>query len=158
MCFVLDVNSFPCLFDRGNKEHAEFSPLREWLYNHLRTSLVIGGTAYRKEVDKLGKYYEFLNELGRAGKLCKINNDLVDTEEKRISAIKRHRDFNDAHIIALFCASGCRIFASKDERADPFLKDRNFYGKGQKPPRIYRNHRHKNLLTDANIVKLRNRV
>ena len=87
---------------------------------------MIGGTTYRNEVGKLSKYLKFLAELSRAGKLSNINNDVVDAEEKRVAAVKRHRDFNDAHIIALFCASGCRVFASKDERADSFIKDKIF--------------------------------
>jgi len=156
MCFILDANSFHRLFDRTSKEHAAFSPLLEWLYDHPRTSLVIGGKTYRDEIGRLCKYLTYLVELKRARKLSEIDDAVVDAEEERVSALVTHRNFDDAHIVALFCASGCLLFASHDKRADPFLKMKKLYPKGQKRPRIYRTCQHKTLLTDANIVELRN--
>jgi predicted nucleic acid-binding protein len=117
---------------------------------------VIGGTTYRKEVKKLGKSLEFLAELRRAGKLSIINDAVVDKEKDLVSALETHPDFDDQHIVALFRVSGCRVFASHDKRADRFVKKKALYRKGQKPPSIYRNYRHNNLLIDTNIVQLNN--
>lgn len=156
MCFVLDANAFHCLFDKDSKEHAEYAPLRDWLYKNRRTSLVVGGTKYRTELGRLRKYLGFIAELQRNRKLSEIIDTRVDLEEERISAMVTDPDFDDAHIVALLCASGCRIFASNDKRADSFVKDRQFYARGQNRPRIYRSNQHKSLLTDANIVALKN--
>ncbi|MFH1008902.1 MAG: hypothetical protein V1800_15615 [Candidatus Latescibacterota bacterium] len=156
MCFVLDANSFHRVFNRDCKEHADFSPLREWLYNHPRTSLVIGGKTYREEIGRLSKYLTYVVELKRARKLSEIDDAVVDAEEDRVRRLMTRRNFDDPHIVALFCASGCLLFASHDKRADPFLKMKALYLKGQKRPRIYRKWKHRTLLTDANIVALRN--
>jgi len=156
MCFVLDINIFHCIFSSNSKEYTEFSPLRNWLFSNPRTSLVVGGTTYRNELKQLTKYLGMLIELEKKKKITKISNDVVDAEEKRVRSLVGHRDFDDPHIVAIFCASRCRIFASHDKRSDQFIKRKEFYPKGQKLPRIYRNKRHQKLLTEANIVPLHN--
>jgi hypothetical protein len=156
MCFVLDVNSFHHVFDLNTAGHADFAPLLDWLYDHPRTSLVIGGKHYRTELDKLRKYLGNLVELKRARKLSEILDEVVNAEEKRLKAAVHSKRFDDPHIVALFCVSGCLIFASHDKRADPFIKMKALYPKGQHRPHIYRSARHVSLLCDANIVELRN--
>jgi len=119
MCFVLDSNSFHCLF---SPEHTAFLPFREWLYDrNRRTSLVIGGTKYREEVSRLHKYFGVLMELEKIRKISNINDDLVDKEKSLVASLETHTDFDDSHIISLFRVSGCRIFASHDRRADQLL-------------------------------------
>lgn len=156
MCFILDANCFHRVFDRSSKEHADFAPLLAWLYNHRRTSLVMGGKTYREEVGRLSKYLKYLVELKKVRKLSEIADDVVDAEEDRLKSAVTHKNFDDAHIMALVCASGCVVFASHDKRADRFLKMKALYPKGQKPPRIYRSAAHRILLRSENIVKLRN--
>ena len=157
MCFVLDVNSFHRMFDRNSKEHADFAPLLEWLYDNPRTSLVIGGTTYGDEIGRLSKYLGYIVELERTRKLSRIDDAVVDSEEKRVADLVTHRDFDDPHIVALFCASGCLIFASHDKRADRFVKMKELYPKNHRRPRIYRSRRQKKtLLKDHNIVALKN--
>ena len=95
--------------------------------------------------------------LKRSGKLSEIDDAIVDAKEKRIADLVNHRNFDDPHIVAIFCASGCVLFASYDKRADPFIKMKELYPKGHKRPRIYRSRRQKNtLLKDDKIVDLRN--
>lgn len=156
MCFVLDVNSFHRVFDPSTAGYADFAPLRDWLYDRPHTSLVIGGKHYREEVGKLHKYFDKLVELKRARKLSEILDVAVDAEEARLKEAVQNKRFNDPHIVALFCASGCLVFASYDKRADPYIKMKALYPKGQRPPSIYRSARHAPLLCDANIVALRN--
>lgn len=156
MCSVLDANSFHRVFKIGSKEHSDFAPLLRWLYDHPRTSLVIGGKTYREEIGRLSKYFVYLAELKRAGKLSEIVDEVVDIEEERLKRAVKHKGFNDPHIVALFCASGCMLFASHDKRADAFLKMKALYPKGQKRPSIYRSVTHCALLRNENIVKLRN--
>lgn len=156
MCFVLDVNSFHHVFDPNTAGHADFAPLRDWLYDHPHTSLVIGGTHYREEIGKLRKYLGKLVELKRARKLSEVLDEVVNAEEERLKNAVHQKHFDDPHIVALFCVSGCLIFASHDKRADPFVKMKALYPKGQRRPSIYRSARHASLLCDANIVVLRN--
>jgi hypothetical protein len=156
MCFVLDVNSFHLVFNSNTSGHVDFVPILDWLYDHPRTCLVIGGSHYRAELGKMPRYYDRLVELKRARKLCEILDKVVDSEEERLKGAVSHRDFDDPHLVALFCASGCLIFASQDTRADRFIKMKALYPRGQKRPNIYRSAKHTSLLCDQNIVKLRN--
>ena len=157
MCFVLDINCFHRVFDSKTGCHSDFRPLLEWLYNNnQKTCLVIGGSTYRKELGHLNKYLDRLVELKRAGKLVEISDDIVDAEEKRLKTKVLSKAFNDAHIVAIFCASGCLILASHDSRADTFITMKCLYPKHQKRPHIYRSCKHKALLCDSNIVALRN--
>jgi hypothetical protein len=156
MCFVLDINCFHRVFDRKTGCQKDFVPLLNWLYGNPRTCLVIGGSTYRTELGHLSKYLGQLVELRRARKLAEIRDDIVDAEEARLKAKVTSKAFNDAHIVAIFCASGCLIFASHDYHADPFVKMKSLFPKGQKRPKIYRAQKHKTLLSNNNIVELRN--
>ena len=156
MCFVLDTNSFHCVFDRRSRNHGDFAPLLDWLFGNARTALVIGGSRYRRELGRLARYHQILVELKRHRKVAEVRDDVVDAEEGRLTAEVSDRAFNDAHMVALLCASGCLLFASQDRRADRFVKMRRLYPKGQQRPSIYRSRAHRRLLRDANIVDLRN--
>jgi len=156
MCFVLDANSFHHMFDVNYSGHADFIPLLRWLYDKQGTSLVIGGTRYLEELKKLNKYFDKLVELERNRKISKIKDEIVDDEENRLKSIVNQKKFNDPHIVALFCVSGCLIFASHDKKADRFIKRRDLYPCGQRPPSIYRSAKHTKLLCNKNIVRLRN--
>lgn len=156
MCFVLDINAFHIVFNTSHCTHKEFKPLLKWLYGQPKTCLVVGGTHYRNELKNLNSHLARLVELRRAGKLRYICDSLVDQEETRLKMTVQHKNFDDPHIVAIFCVSGCRIFASKDKRADPFIKMKKLYPKGQTPPSIYRSHTQKSLLCNSNIVSLRN--
>lgn len=156
MCFVLDINAFHCIFDRSSAKHADFAPLCAWLYNNPHTSLVYGGTHYQRELDKLNKYVVYLAELRRGRKLSIVDKDHVDIEEARIKKIIPQQYFDDAHLVAIVCASGCLIIASCDRRADQFIKQKRLYKRMHKRPSIYRSSKHSNLLCNKKIVHLRN--
>jgi len=159
MCFVLDTNSFHLIFDPSSQNHSDFKPLLKWLYKKPKTSLVFGGKKYRTELSNIHKYDYMLVELKRKRKLKIICDEIVDDEEKRIRKLIKCKNFDDQHIVAIFCASGCMIFASKDSKADKYIKDHTLYPNGQKPPSIYRYaHQANDLLRDSNIVRLRNVV
>lgn len=156
MCFVLDVNCFHRMFDSKKGCHRDFRPLLKWLYDNPKTCLVIGGSTYRKELSHLNKYRDSLVELKRAGKLAEIQDDIVDAEEDRLKTEVSSKAFNDAHLVGIFCASGCLILASHDCKADTFITKKSLYPKHQKRPHIYRSLAHKSLLCNGNIVVLRN--
>ncbi len=111
-----------------------------------------------RELGNLIKYKKIIQELARNRKITWIDNEVVDNEEKQVKCEISDRNFNDPHILGLFRASGCSLFASKDKKADPFIKCKNLYKKNQKPPKIYRSAKHKTLLTEEIIVILSNRT
>ncbi len=157
MCVVIDINAFHCVFDGKSKDFPEFKPLNRWLYENPRAKLVYGGTRYRREMAALKKYLSYLVELRRMSRIAEIEDDSVDTKETELATRVGRADFNDAHIVAIFAVSGCRVFCSKDKHLDKYLKKPSFYPRGQKTPSIYRNRSHSHLLCNANLVELRNR-
>lgn len=155
MCFVLDSCAFASMFNEDCAEYKNYQPLRKWLYQIRGTSLVIGGSRYRKEYANIRQYYKYLAELERALKLKKINNEKVDEEEGRIKKICKHRNFNDQHLVALLGVSGCRIFATNEKKSCPYIKDKKFYTDGHERY-IYKKIASRSILKKANIVQLRN--
>lgn len=157
MCFVLDINSFHSFFNENSSDHQEYIPIVNWLYDpQKKTCLVYGGRTYKEELNKIPKYFTYLAELERKRKLAIIKDDIVDTEEVRVKSIENDRDFDDAHIVALFCASGCRIFVTHDRRSDRFIKMQHLYTGGQRRPKIYKTRNHFGLLCRENLVSIRN--
>jgi len=135
---------------------SEFSPINQWLHKREKARMVYGGTKYRQEMSVLRKYFGYLTELRRSNRIAEIDDKVVDSMEEDLTQKLPKASFDDAHIVAIFISSGCRVFCSKDKRADKFLKMRSLYPSGQKPPNIYRGRKHIQLLCDDNIVKLRN--
>lgn len=156
MCVVIDINTFHCVFNASSDSFMEFSPVHEWLYEQPKAKLVYGGTKYRQEMLVLRKYFGYMVELRRLKRIAEIDDVIVDSKEEEVKAKVQRADFDDAHIVAIFIASGCRVFCSKDQRADKYIKMRFFYPKGQKPPNIYRGRKHTHLLCNENLVQLRN--
>ncbi len=156
MCFVLDANSYHCMFNSDSNCYDDFKPLHDWLFGKDRTSLVIGGTTYKKEIRKMKKYWELLKELKNMRLVSDIQDDKVDEEEKRIADRVNDKNFNDPHLIALLCVSRCVIFASKDKRAFPYVKMYRLYPKGYRPKIYHNSNNADKLLCDKNIVSLRN--
>jgi predicted nucleic acid-binding protein len=157
MCFVLDINAFHIVFDPAHASHDEFEPLLAWLMDpKKRTSLVFGGEKYRSELAKQRKYLGILSELSRSGKVSQVDDKEVNNQASSLIMRVNSKNFDDAHIVAIFAVSGCRLFASLDKRADRYIKDRTLLPRGQKPPAIYRSKKHARLLTANRVVSLRN--
>jgi len=93
-------------------------------------------------------------EYAKMNKVVRVKDDEVDNWEKKIKTKKRQSKFNDEHIIAIVIASGCVLVCTKDSASIPFIKDRVFYPKSCKKPKIYSGIRNKNLLTDCNIAPI----
>ena len=156
MCFVLDANSFHCFFNPLSNDFDDFKPLHDWLYQEKGTKLVYGGTTYIKEIACLKRYQGYLVELSKISKFVQIDKKLVDEESDKIRAAVNNNDFDDPHIIALLAVSGCLLFASRDKRADKFVKTKDLYPKNRHRRSIYRKRQHSALLTADKIVNLRN--
>jgi predicted nucleic acid-binding protein len=155
MCIVLDANTFAHVFDASSKKHKQFAPVTDWIL-HGKGFVVYGGTRYKRELRAARKYLALFLELKRAGNAVEILQHVVDADEAHVSSLVQHRDFDDQHIVAILRSSWCKLFCSLDSRADRFIKDEQFYLKGQSTPSIYRSRTHVKLLIDKNIVKVKN--
>lgn len=167
MCIIIDSNTFHCVFDPKNEYSSDFQPVRNWLKQEPKAKLVYGGTKYKQELSKLKKYFQYLVELRKMGRIAQIDDKLVDIEEghikKKINESEvltkgKKKDFDDPHIIAILIVSGCRLFCSKDKRADKYLKMKTLYPKHFIRPSIYRDKNHIHLLSKNNIIELKNQI
>lgn len=154
MCIVLDTNILPCVLSPRNCHHSEYVPIYKWIISGPGFA-VYGGSAYLGELSKAKTYLGIILELKKKGKVKVVNREIVDSEHK---AVKKSLPSacDDSHLIAIFRASGCRLLCSNDKRSDLYIKNRIYYPKGQHPPKIYRRKSHAHLLTQRNIVQIRN--
>ena len=147
------MNVFASVFDPNSERHPEFKPVLNWIL-HNQGKIVYGGTKYKAELRKMTKYIKLLIELKNSGKVIEINDNIVDLEQMRIERMESNKDFDDPHIIAIICASGCRLICTNDNRSYRFLTNRKFYKKHQKRPKIYSSLRNKTLLTTKHIARI----
>jgi hypothetical protein len=137
--------------------HDEFSPVKQWIIQG-NGRIVYGGSKYRAELQKMGRYMKLFLELKKAGKVSEIKDEIVDRWEQSLLQQGPKGGFNDQHIVAIFIVSHCRLFCSHDEQAYRHIKNKSLYPVGHKIPKIYRCREHRNLLCNAFIVKLQNTV
>src|ERR1700690_3851944 len=119
MCIVIDTNVFATVFNKNCKMHNEFEPVRYWI-TQGEGHVVYGGSKYKKELKTAYKYLRIFKLLKDARRAFEIKAAVVDAEEARLKRITSGTDCNDQHIIAIFIASGCRLFCSVDNRADKY--------------------------------------
>lgn len=145
MCIVIDTNTLASVLNQSVSDHREFRPVREWIYD--KTGMIIlGGSRYRKELLRTGRYIQVLNELSKVGKTLVLDRDLVDREADRITRKVDDNDCNDAHIIAIIVVSKCRLVCTKDKKSHRFLFDKRLYPSGVDRPALYSGRRNANLL------------
>ena len=78
MCIVIDINTLASVFNESSAEHQNFKPVFDWIMNGNRAVIVYGGSKYRKELERAGKYRKLFIELRNAGKTCEIDSQVVD--------------------------------------------------------------------------------
>jgi hypothetical protein len=151
MCLIIDVNCIPKVFGTQNQEHARFLPVLCWVMNR-NGSVIYGGTKYKKELGLMSRYLGIVAELNRMGKLVLIPDDKVDGRAAELKLKVPDNAFDDEHIVAIAGVSKCCVVCSDDESSYPFVKRRDLYPKGVKPPKIYNKLRHAKLCCDRHIV------
>lgn len=153
MCVLIDICCIPRVFDQGNKEHDDFAPILEWITPPNRGSMVYGGSTYRKELERAGKYIKIINALKTGGRVVKLNDKEVDDIEREVRRKINDRYCDDPHLIAIVIASKCAVVCTCDDRALPYLKQSDLYQPhGSKRPKIYKRKKHCTLCRDENIV------
>ena len=157
MCIVIDSNALPPVFNEKCDNHYDFAPVLAWIIKG-KGHLVFGGTRYKKELNRMGRYRKIIIELKKKRKACEICTMLVDKKENELIKITCGENFNDHHIIAILCVSGCILVCSLDSSSDKYIKDSRFYLNKRRKPKIYRSEKNKSLLCDKNVLNLKNTV
>lgn len=155
VCIVIDTDVLGCVFDPANTRHSNYIPVTDWITKG-EGFLVLGGTEYLRQLRDAPRYYKVMVELKKMGRVMRIRDVLVDEQCKQVwLLLGSNTRCDDAHLIAIIRASGCRLICSNDKRADTYLKNKRYYLRRQKPPSIYRNSDHRHLLCRRNIVNIR---
>lgn len=150
MCLVIDTCTFDSVFDPTAKGHSRFKPVISWLVDG-QGKIIFGGKKFKREL-KGAAFLRILLELERRGKLVRVADTSVDRVAKQLKTLAPEKDFDDEHIVALVIVTKCCVVCTDDRRAIPYLKRREFYPKGVRPPKIYRHRSHSSLCRNQNIV------
>lgn len=157
MCIVIDTNSFSAVFAEDNALHKEFSCVKAWIESG-RGYLIYGGTNYKREIGKTGRHARLIKLLRDAGRAIAIQDEAVDSLEKKIIGATKGTDCDDQHLIALLGASSCPLVCTQDARAIPHLKNKVLYPKRSPAIKIFKSSRNKSLLTNSNPKKITNKA
>lgn len=156
MCVIVDCNCFGSVFNPSAKDHNEFLPVYEWLMYGKGGRLIFGGKKYKQEINFKSEHYKkLLVEIQRMGRLIPLDDVEVDKLAAQVKAKVNDDDFDDEHIVAIVGVSKCCVVCSLDERSYQFLKRRDLYPDGVKPPKIYKKSRNKDLCgCEKHIVQI----
>lgn len=155
MPIVVDINTFPSVFEEENADHAEFSPVKTWIETG-KGFLLYGGTKFKEELLTSSRRVRFIRILRDAGRALEINGDIVDALHQDIASKVAGTGCDDPHIIALLAAARCGLLCSRDKRSYPFVKKRKLYPKGAPKVRIYSGRGNIDLLTPCRADKVAN--
>jgi predicted nucleic acid-binding protein len=153
MCLIIDSCAFSPVFNARDKLHSQFAPVFEWVIRG-KGKIVYGGSTYKEELKNAKRYLALFVELKRSAKVVEVDDDVVDRLQAGLKKRVNQRKFNDPHLVAIVIASRCRLIATNDHQAIPFLTRNDLYPRGLSRPRIYTRPRNKNLLRDSNMVDI----
>ncbi len=100
MCIIIDTNTLAPVFNRDCSVHREFKPVFDWIF-WGQGRVVYGGTKYKDELRKAPRYFGIFLELRKKRKAIEVDDCKVDRRQAELEAAVKHRDFDDAHIIAI---------------------------------------------------------
>jgi predicted nucleic acid-binding protein len=153
MCVIIDTNVFPMVFSEKAKGHARFAPVLKWITTG-NGKMVLGGEKYARELRGSG-FTKILAELSRRQRIVLVSNEAVDHYAAQLKIRVPDEDFDDEHIVALVAISRCCVICSDDKRSFPYVRRRDLYPKGVKPPKIFRYASHeKKLCCEKHIVPI----
>ena len=150
MCIVIDANTLSCVFNNWDRSHPEFIPVHDWIIKG-KGKMAIGGSKYDSELEEIKNLTKLIAELTRANKVRNVDSELVDSKEKELMDKITHRDFDDAHIVAIVIVAEIHLICTKEKRAIPFLTRNDFYPR-HGVPQIYSSSANTDLLTNINTA------
>jgi hypothetical protein len=144
MCIIIDICTLADVFEKDSVNHVEFAPVLRWI-SCGKGKLLYGGTKYKKELIRT-KYVRTFLELRKSGKAVALDDNEVDQQHAIVRGKKESKRYNDPHLVAIVIVSQCRVVCTKDTGAMKFLREKAFYPKNIRRPKIYCRKSHKNLL------------
>ena len=116
MCAIVDANSLPDVFKDNTSGRA--AAFLNWLGEH-QIKLVIGGTMYRDEVDKVKEASRWFRQAIRTGRAAEADNGEVDADMRQLENLRDDRGrkilrSDDPHVLALARCSGARLLYTND--------------------------------------------
>lgn len=151
MCIVIDPNCIPSVFGSSASDRDDFKPINQWI-SRRSGKLVYGGSKWYREFSYHSRYVGIIAELERSGRVVRVNDGEVDRLQKQLERRRRHKNFDDAHLVAILIVSRVMLVCTKDKHACRFLKDKTLYPNGMARPKIYSNIKHKHLIADKYLV------
>ncbi len=152
MCIVIDACCLTRVFDPGNRDHADFAPVSEWL-SFGKGKMIYGGTRYKKELSKLTRILSVIVELRKAHKAINVDDSKVDEIEKQLRKNFTDSDFNDQHLVAIVIVSRCHVVCTVDRVATVYLKRIDLFQSYKvRRPKIYKSRRNRNLCCDKYLI------
>jgi predicted nucleic acid-binding protein len=151
MCIIIDTCCFASVFDAKTIDHEHYQPVLKWVTDG-KGKIIYGGTKYKEELAKAGKYLQLIVELRKAGKVIELELEKVDLVQYDVKSKETDLDFDDPHLIAIVIVSRCKIVCTHDRRSHKFLKKKSLYPKSTYRPLIYSNKTHQSLLCDKHIL------
>lgn len=153
MCVIIDICCLSRVFDKTNKEHADFAPILKWLTPPGKGNMIYGGSTYQRELGESARYIRFINQLRTAGRAIKLIDADVDRIQTAVQKKINDARCDDYHLIAMVIASRCCVVCTCDIRAIPYLTNTALYRDyHMKRPRIYMSKSNKALCSDRHIV------
>ena len=153
MCLVIDANTFASIFDPKSQEHSRFVPVLNWV-TVGKGRIVYGGTKYKRELKKLGRYLHIISQLSIQGRVIVLPSLPIDRYAAKLKARIPSPKFDDEHLVAIVAQSNCRVVCSDDKRAYPYLRRQTLYPKNVKRPKIYSSASHVKLCCDEHLTKI----
>jgi predicted nucleic acid-binding protein len=159
MCIVIDTNVWPLVFRSDAVRHRDYIPVLKWI-TEGPGFIVYGGSKYETELKKAPNYLNIFVELNKKGRAKHVDSIQVDEHQIQVEQAVNTAKCNDAHLIAIFRVSGCRLLCTEDKKSFAFIKNKKFYLRGQRPPSIYCRSckQHRRLLCLQNVVQIRNEI
>lgn len=157
MSIVVDINTFPSVFDEDNDDHTDFSPVKDWI-ERGDGFLLYGGTKFKQELLQSHRRVRFIRLLRDAGRAFEISGEVVDAIQAIVEAKVANTGCDDPHVIALLVAARCGLLCSRDKRSYPYIKDRSLFPKGSPRVRIYTGRRNIKLLKPCKLQVVANVV
>ena len=152
MCIIIDTCTFYKVFNDQNKEHDKFKPVLKWIVGK-KGKIIIGGTKYAKELSS-AKALGILAEFEKRNRVVSLSTEKVDKRARELKKLEPNKQFDDEHLVAMVVVSRCCVVCTDDKKAIPYLKRRDLYSGGVKPPSIYRYKTHAPMCRKKNIVKV----
>lgn len=144
---IIDTCVMSKVFCSTDQGHKDFKPVLDAMKKG-KCIMIFGGAKFLGEMSKQKKLVPLINKMKNVGMMRRLDDKMVDVEQKKIEQIITHPDFDDPHLPAMSIVGNCHLICTEDKRCIPHLKRRDIYSTHFRTPRFYTRKEHKRLLYD----------